>query len=125
MTETHQIEITSTLTFDIDDKTKELNFPDLEIFFNGDTAKLETWNWLFCMNDRYKLTIKSKVKGWVRELANRYKRNKKRAGGLSIEEIINDHLEDYEPDKFEELKFLKMAVLKAIKNDKALLAVYQ
>jgi len=75
--------------------------------------------------NKYKSTIKAKLKRWIRELANRYKRNKKRASGLSTEEIIYDRLVDYEPDKFEELKFLKIAFFKAAKKVKALLVFYQ
>jgi len=61
----------------------------------------------------------------LRELRKRWERNNKREHGLSYEEIIDDHIEDYEEDKYSEKKFLKIAFLKAIKNDAKFMAVYE
>lgn len=121
----HNIEINLNYTADINKEDKELNFIDLEINLNGQADKIETWDWLFDIAIRYEDYIKSKAQGWLRELATRFERNKRRGHGLSYLEIINDHIEDYEDDKYSEKKFLKIAFLKAIKNDGEFKAVYE
>jgi len=123
--DTHHIKIVINCTNDIDENTKELNFSNLEIVLNGKTSKLETWDWLFAIKYRYNEYIKSKAKSWLRELTTRFERNKKREQGLTYLEIINDHIEDYEEDKYSEKKFLKIAFLKALKNDNHFMAVYE
>jgi len=121
----HSIEINLNYTADIDAETKKLTFSDLEIKLTGDTDKIQTWDWLFHIKERYEDYLKSKLQAWLREIANRYARNIKRANGLSYSEILDDHIEDYENNKYSEKKFLKIAFLNAVKNDANLMVVYE
>ncbi|MFL0100083.1 hypothetical protein [Tenacibaculum maritimum] len=123
--EPHTIECSYTFNVDIDSKTKQVNLDKLSISFTGNVPKTETWNWLFAIEDRYNDYLKSKAKSWLRELATRFEKNNKRGQGLSYLEIINDDIEIYEDDKYSEKKFLKIAFLKAIKNDAEFMSVYE
>lgn len=124
-TDQHNIDIELNYIADINKEDKKLNFTDLEINLNGQTNKIETWDWLFDIDVRYNDYIKSKAQSWLRELETRFNRNRKRKQGLSYLEILIDHIEDYEEDKYSEKKFLKIAFLKAIKNDTKFISVYE
>lgn len=124
-TKVHSIVCSYTFNVDIDSKTKKVNLDKLSISFTGDIPRIQTWNWLFAIEVRYNDYIKSKAQSWLRELATRFERNKNRKQGLSYLEIINDHIEDYEEDKYSEKKFLKIAFLKAVKNDVKFMSVYE
>jgi hypothetical protein len=123
--EEHSIECSYTFNVDIISDTKQVNLDKLSISFTGNVPKTETWKWLFAIEDRYNDYIKSKAKSWLRELATRFEKNNKREQGLSYLEVINDDIEIYEDDKYSEKKFLKIAFLKAIKNDAVFISVYE
>jgi|TARA_B110000037_G_scaffold76507_1_gene91531 hypothetical protein len=123
-TDVHSIECSYTFNVDIEAETKKVNLDKLSISFAGDIPRIQTWNWLFAIDVRYNDYIKSKAQSWLRELATSFERNKKRGHGLSYLEIINDHIEDYEEDKYSEKKFLKIAFLNAVKNDANFMSVY-
>jgi hypothetical protein len=124
-TSAHNIECSYTFNVDIVSDTKQISLDKLSISFIGNVPKTETWKWLFDIEDRYNGYITSKAKSWLRELATRFEKNNKREHGLSYLEIINDDIEIYEDDKYSEKKFLKIAFLKAIKNDAEFMSVYE
>lgn len=111
------------------DKTKDidkLERDDLTLTLAGEADKIETWDWLFDISDRYNDTVREKIAyNLVRQLANRYKRSKERNQGLTFTEIIDDHIKDYEDDKYSDKKFLKVAFLKELKNCSDLIEVYE
>ena len=110
------------------DKSKDidkLERDDLTLTLTGDPEKIKTWDWLFDISDRYKDTVREKIAyNLVRQLANRYKRNKERNQGLTFTEIIDDHIKDYEDDKYSDKKFLKVAFLEELKNCTDFIEVY-
>lgn len=110
------------------DKNKDidkLQRADLTVRLMGDADKIETWDWLFDISERYNDTIREKiVHNLIRQLANRYKRNKARNQGLSFTEIIDDHINDYIEDMYLDKKFLKIAFLEELKNCNDLIQVY-
>jgi len=119
----HNISITLEI-----DKTKDidkLQRVDLTIQLTGDADKIETWDWLFDISQRYNDTVREKIAyNLIRQLANRYKRNRARNQGLSFTEIIDDHINDYVDDMYSDKKFLKIAFLEEIKNRSDLIMVY-
>ncbi len=106
------------IDFEIVDNNINAKLKNLKISYLGENAKIITWDWLFGISKRYNAILNSKAQGWLRELVNRYYRSKKRAQGLSLQQIIKDHLDDYEDNKFSELKFLKIAFFHALLNEK-------
>jgi len=124
-TEEHNIEINSDLTLDIDLKTKQLNFADLDIKFSGDAARLETWDWLFAISDRYKDRIKKFTHRFLRKIKRRHENFVDNDATWTIEKTLNWFLNDYKEDYFSDEKFLKVAILNSIKLDQGYLQVYE
>ena len=121
----HNIEIKLNYIADIDDDTKGLNFNDLEIILAGETDKIETWNWLFDIKDRYGDTIRRFTLTFLKKIARRHQIFLKSNEDWTYENTLNQLIEDYEFDYYEDKKFLKIAFLKAIKNDAELMEVYK
>ena len=121
----HNIEIKLNYTADIDDDTKGLNFNDLEIILAGETDKIETWNWLFDIKDRYGDTVRRFTLTFLKKIARRHQIFLKSNEDWTYENTLNQLIEDYEFDYYEDKKFLKIAFLKAIKNDAELMEVYK
>lgn len=119
--EEHSILINYSYSVDLEIVKTNINakLNHLTINYTGEANKIATWDWLFGISTRYNDILNTKAQGWLRELVNRYYRNKKLAHGLSLQEIIQHHIEDYEENKFSELKFLKIAFLQALLQEKS------
>lgn len=102
----------------------ELNEPEVIIGFNNDADKVSTWEWLFGINTRYNEEVRQFSKTELRILANRFRRNEERKQGMSYEEILNDAIEDYTFDKYDDRKFLKAPFLREILNKPEWLETY-
>jgi len=102
----------------------ELNEQEIIIGFNNDVNKVNTWNWLFGITTRYNEEIRQFSKTELRILANRFRRNDARKQGMAYEEILNDAIEDYDIDKYDDRKFLKAPFLREILNKPEWLATY-
>lgn len=124
-TEEHEITITSAMTLDIGRNTKELTFADLEIDFIGDNEKIATWDWLFDISDRYGERIQKFTKKFLNKIIRRHKQLKAANNTWSINDTLEWFLGDYKLDYYDDEKFLKIAVLNAIKKDEAFLQVYR
>lgn len=111
---------------DDDDSTDYLQLIESEVVigFNNNTNKVDTWNWLFDINTRYNEEIRQFSKTELRILANRFRRNDQRKQGMSYEEILNDIIEDYDIDKYDDRKFLKAPFLREMLNKPEWLAIY-
>lgn len=107
---------------DLDYRTLREN--DIEISFSNDPNKTSTWDWLFKIKERYNEETRGFSKTELRTLANRLLRNNKRKTGLSYEEIIDDTIDDYEIEIFEDRKFLKRPFLQTIKTKPEWMGVY-
>lgn len=124
-TANHNIELNINFTADIDNETKNLSFNDLEIVLNGDTPKLETWDWLFDIKDRYGDTIRGFTLTFMKKIERRHQIFLKSNKDWTYENTLDQLIEDYEFDYYEDKKFLKIGLLKALKKDSNLMAVYQ
>jgi hypothetical protein len=97
---------------------------EVELTFNNDPDKVDTWHWLFQINSRYNEEVRQFSKTELRMLANRFKRNDERKKGETYEQILNDAIEDYEIDKYDDRKFLKKSFLKEMLNKPDWMGVY-
>jgi len=107
-------------------KTNYLALEDNEITisFNNDPDKVATWDWLFNIKSRYNEEIRQFSNTELRILANRFNRNSSRKLGQSYEQILNDAIEDYEIDIYDDRKFLKASFLKDIMSKPEWMSVY-
>jgi hypothetical protein len=103
---------------------ENLRIQDIEIRYNSDVNKTATWDWLFNITERYNEQVRRFTKTELRTVANRLLRNRDRKSGLTYEQIMDDTIEDFELEKFEDRKFLKASLLQAIKNKPEWMAVY-
>lgn len=124
-TEEHNIEINLNYTADINKENKELNFTDLEINLNGQGNKIETWDWLFDIVTRYEDKVKTFSKRFLKEIKRRHERFQKSYNTWTYLNTLDELIEDYEFDYYDDKKFLKIAFLKAIKNDAEFKDVYE
>ncbi|WP_407490094.1 hypothetical protein [Elizabethkingia anophelis] len=102
----------------------DLNKQEIIIGFNNDVNKVDTWNWLFGITTRYNEEVRQFSKTELRILANRFRRNDARKQGMTYEEILNDAIEDYDFDKYDDRKFLKAPFLREILNKPEWLVTY-
>lgn len=121
----HNIEISLSYKADISKEDKELNFTDLEINLNGQEDKIETWDWLFDIVTRYEDKVKIFSKRFLKEIKRRHERFQKSDNTWTYLNTLDELIEDYEFDYYDDKKFLKIAFLKAIKNDAEFISVYQ
>lgn len=119
-----EIEVSISIIDNIDLDYLKLNIADIEIDFNNDFNKTSTWDWLFNIKRRYNEEIRGFSKTELRTIANRLLRNQSRKTGLSYEDILDDLIEDYELEMFEDRKFLKRPFLQTIKTKPEWMAVY-
>jgi hypothetical protein len=118
------IEVSVTIVDSVDLDYRTLSPADISISFVSDANKTSTWNWLYNTNDRFNEETRSFSKTELRTIANRLYRNNKRKHGLTYEEILDDTIEDYEEEVYEDRKFLKIPFLREIKNKPNWMAVY-
>ncbi|OFY99758.1 MAG: hypothetical protein A3K10_06235 [Bacteroidetes bacterium RIFCSPLOWO2_12_FULL_31_6] len=104
---------------------RKLSDDDIEIGFDNNINKTETWDWLFRIKERYTEEVKDFSKTELRIIASRLLKNNKRKTGLSYEEILNDLIDEYEIDGFGDRKFLKRPFLESIKSKPEWMAVYK
>lgn len=102
--------------FDINISVQSIDLKknEITVSFNNDPNKVDTWNWLFNIKSRYNEEVRQFSKTELRTLANRIKRNNDRKQGMNYEQILNDTIEDYQIDRFDDRKFLKVAFLKEV-----------
>lgn len=122
---THNIEIEIETRLEVSNEDKDFDLSDLQVKLIGDEKKVETWDWLFDIKERYIGTCKDNSRDWFRQLINRYKKNKKRGTGPSLTDIIEAQIAEYEDNLYSDKKFLKIAFLNVLKKDPAILEVYQ
>ncbi|MBD0831828.1 hypothetical protein [Aestuariibaculum sediminum] len=119
------IEVTVVIKDSDDLDYLKLRIKDITIDFGkANVNKISTWDWLFKIKERYNKETRSFSKTELRTIANRQLRNNKRKTGLTYEEILDDAIEDYEIEIFEDRKFLKVPFLKCMKTKPEWMAVY-
>lgn len=123
--EPHNIGIS--VTINPDKILDKLNFEDVIFSFKGDQNKIETWDWLFGISERYNNSTRGFTKSFLRKIKRRHddfqsnSSNKQWTYIDSLNKIIND----YEYDKYEDKKFLKIPFMIELKNHPALIKVYE
>ncbi|GGK37920.1 MULTISPECIES: hypothetical protein [Flavobacteriaceae] len=103
---------------------RALTVKDIVIDFDNNANKVDTWNWLFGIKTRYNKEIRDFSKTELRIIKNRLFKNSQRKGGLTYEEILEDRIEEYGFEKFEDRKFLKIPFLQEIRRSPDWMAVY-
>ena len=101
-----------------------LNEGDIVISFNNNANKVETWNWLFGIKTRYNEEIRQFSKGELRLIKSKFERNRKKNNPSTYEQVVNDIIDDYEIDKYDDRKFLKLSFLSEILTKPDWLAIY-
>lgn len=120
----NEFEITVTIKGTSATNYLELKEDEVELAFNNNRDKVDTWHWLFQINTRYNEDIRQFSKGELRMLAKKFKRNDERKNGETYEQILNDAIEDYDIDKYDDRKFLKKSFLKEMLNKTEWMGVY-
>lgn len=117
----YAIEVRMQLVNNPDIDFEVLRSQDIAVSFLGDVAKISTWNWVFEIEERYNEEFRNFTKTELRILANRKKvRNKE----TSYSDIIDEEIINFEIEKYEDRKFLKIALYEAVKNRPDWMAVY-
>jgi hypothetical protein len=88
--------------------------------FSGNSDKNATWNWLYKIEDRYERVIKRDAYSWLRTLKKEIEFNPT----VSVDDYIDFKIKNYTEDRFDEKKFLKIALLEAIKNNPAWMVIF-
>lgn len=114
------------ITISISDQpeTNYLKFKENEISiaFNNDPDKVDTWDWLFEIKSRYNEEIRQFSNTELRVIKNKFNRYKK--FGLTYEQVINDAIDDYKIDSYDDRKFLRAPFLKEMINKSEWMSVY-
>lgn len=97
---------------------------DLTIEFIGDEERIETWNSLFDISERYNDATRSFNKTHLRKIKRRHLIFKEGKSSWTYENSLNELIKDYEYDKYEDKKFLKIPLMKELKNCYDLIEVY-
>jgi hypothetical protein len=103
----------------------KLKADEVGIDLSGDIDKNSTWDYLFEIKERYNEQVREFSKTELRVIANRLLRNSKRKQGLTYAEILDEAIEDYSIEIFEDRKFLKKPFLETMKTKPEWMAVYK
>lgn len=93
---------------------------EIKFTFSGDSDKNSTWNWLYDIIDRYSRVCKRDTYSWLRELKKDIEFNPHK----TVEEIIDFKIDSFSNDKYDDKKFLRIALLKEIKDKREWMDVY-
>lgn len=118
------IDVSITINGNDDLDYLKLKKDEIAIFFSGNPDKNSTWDYLFKIKERYNEETRSFSKTELRIIANRIFRNRDRKQGLTYEQILDDSIEDYSLEIFEDRKFLKKPFLETIKTKPEWMSVY-
>ncbi|POY40552.1 hypothetical protein C3L50_03360 [Flavobacterium alvei] len=118
----YAIEVRMQLVNNSDINFEALRNQDIAINFIGDAPKISTWDWVFEIEERYNEEVRKFSKTELRILANR-KRIRNRE--VTYSDIIDEEIINFEIDKYEDRKFLKISFYEAIKNRPDWMAVYE
>jgi len=100
---------------------RDIKAEEITIDFDNDPNKTATWDWLFRIKERYNEQLRPLSKTELRLMAKKFRNNK----GKTYEELLDEVIDEYEDEKYEDRKFLKIALLNEIKTRPEWLAVYQ
>lgn len=120
---THNIGILTSFEFDLDEENN-LAIDEIEFNFTDNDQKIDTWNWLFDIKSRYASKVTKNSKTFLRELKSRYKSKLKSDSSATYEDLLNEEIELYSKDIYDDWKFLKIPVIENLLNTNELMQVY-
>lgn len=100
---------------------RDIKAEELALSFDNDADKVATWDWLFRIKERYNEQLRHLSKTELRLMKKKFNNNKDK----TYEELLDQVIDEYDDEKYEDRKFLKIALLKEIKTKPEWLAVYQ
>lgn len=109
------------------DKTKDLGnlqAADLAITFTGDKEKIDTWNALFDISARYNEKTRAFSKTHLRKIKRRHAGFSAGKAAWTYQDSLDELIKDYEFDKYDDKKFLKIPLMEELKNFPELIEVY-
>lgn len=109
------------------DKTKDLRKlerQDLQINLIGDSEKIETWDRLFDVKERYNDTTRGLLKDHLKKIKRRHKIFTENKVDWTYSNTLDELIADYENDKYEDFKFLRIPLMEELKNCSQLIDVY-
>lgn len=118
----HNIQIDLTI-----DKSKDIRIlerEDLTINLTGDTDKIETWDRLFDIKERYNNVSRKLTKSLLQRIKRRHNKFAEEKVNWTYNDTLQELIDDYEIDKYEDRKFLKISLMKDLKNSTNLIDVY-
>ncbi len=110
------------------DKSKDLRLlekEDLVINLIGDTNKIETWNRLFDINERYNDVSRKLTKSLLQRIKRRHAKFAEEKNNWTYKDTLKELINDYEIDKYEDRKFLKISIMNDLMNNTNLIDVYR
>ena len=120
--ENHSIQIN--ITIDKAKDLRKLERSDLAVDIIGDNDKVATWDRLFDIKERYNDVTRSFTKTFLQRIKRRHKDFSNRQGNWNYTDSLNKMIEDYEYDRYEDNKFLKIPLMQELKNCSSLIDVY-
>lgn len=118
----HEIQIKFTIDNSVD--LDKLERKDLKIDIIGDAEKIDTWDDLFDIKDRYNDVSRSFTKTHLQKIKRRHSIYAKNNPDWTYENSLDELIADYEFDKYEDKKFLKIPLMLELKNNPSLIEVY-
>lgn len=121
----HNIDIEIILAPNI--KFKDIKREDIVIYFKGDNPKINTWNRLFDIEDRYNRTIRTDdfIKTFLNDIRVRFKRINHKNKNWTYINMLDAEIEIFEENnKYVDERFLKIPLMKALKTCTHVLEVY-
>jgi hypothetical protein len=119
---THEVEIN--ISIDHSKDLRRLERTDLKVEFKGDKQKLDSWDRLFAINDRYNDTSRDILKRMLRMIKRRHIDFQGNNTNWIYSDSLDKLIEDYKNDKYDEKKFLKIPLMIELKNCSSLIDVY-
>ncbi|BDS14552.1 hypothetical protein [Aureispira anguillae] len=118
-----EIAISMVLSKGIDFDNLEEN--DIDISFTSPhQEKVDTWNELFGMSDRYFEKIEQFSFSFLNRLLGRLRKRRKDNPELKFKDILTDTIDDYRNDPFLEFHYLKIPLMNSILSDGILAKSY-
>jgi hypothetical protein len=97
---------------------------DLEIKLIENTPKIDTWDRLFDINERYNDAIRGISKAFINRIKTRHVKFKKADPNWSYTDTLKDIMDGYEIDKYGDMNFLKISYMEEQKNHTWLIEIY-
>lgn len=109
------------------DKSKDLRTlerKDLTVELIGDNDRISTWNRLFDTNERYNDASRDMLKSMLRKIKRRHTYYRSLDKTWTYDKTLDQLITDYEFDKYDDKKFLKIPIMTELKNCSDLIEVF-